>query len=126
MHSYVSHGFDEIPAKSAHALMTALDKGPVVAAVRAGSDVFRHFSDGVIDSVDCTAKAPGQKFDHAVLVVGSGTTSGGMEYFLIKNSFSKSWGDKGFARIAASNMRSPEGVCGILSSLWQPKYHYLD
>lgn len=84
--------------------------------------MFRHFSSGVIDSEECTAKNPNLKADHAVLVVGSGTKVGNQEYFIIKNSFSKAWGDKGYARVAANVMNDDAGICGILTELWQPSY----
>jgi len=36
---------------------------------------------------------------------------GGEEFFLVKNSWGASWGDKGYVRIGASS----SNVCGILS-----------
>ena len=72
-----------IPPNSANSLMTALEYGPVVASIRAGNAVFRHYATGIIDSEECTAKSPGLKMDHAVLVVGSGYTSRNQPYFVI-------------------------------------------
>lgn len=36
--------------------------------------------------------------DHAVIVVGYGTTDEGQDYWLIKNSWSLRWGEQGFFR----------------------------
>lgn len=59
------------------------------------------------------------KMDHAVLVVGSGKTTLGLDYFIVKNSFSDKWGEKGFVRIAASGQPvGGDGVCGILNALY--------
>jgi C1A family cysteine protease len=44
----------------------------------------------------------------------------GGQYFIIKNSFGKSWGDSGYAKISAHNIDEPEGTCGILANLYQP------
>ena len=47
--------------------------------------------------------------NHAGLIVGYGAENG-LEYFLMKNSWGESWGDKGFVKIG---FQSGEGVCGI-------------
>lgn len=52
--------------------------------------------------------------DHAVLVSGYGTTEEGHDYWLVKNTWSSLWGDKGYIKIA----RGPKD-CGIKT---QPMY----
>ena len=49
-----------------------------------------------------------QRLDHAALVVGYGTSENGEEYWLIKNSWSISWGRKGFMKIAMKG-----DICGV-------------
>jgi hypothetical protein len=51
--------------------------------------------------------APGTSTDHAVTVVGYGT-SGGIPYWLIKNSWGSSWGEAGYIRLQRG-----VGMCGI-------------
>ncbi len=52
-----------------------------------------------------------------VLVVGYGTTAGGQDYWLIKNSWSTHWGDAGYVYMArGSNM------CGVASQATYPSF----
>ena len=109
-------GFAKIES-SAFELKKRLEDGPVVASIRAGNPIFRNYASGVIDSKECTAKSPSLDKDHAVLVIGTGSTRG-TSYFIIKNSFSTHWGEKGYARISADTMHSGDGICGILNSMY--------
>ena len=64
---------------------------------------FQGYTGGVITGAAC-----GTKLDHGVLAVGYGTEDG-QDYFLVKNSWGPSWGDKGYLKIA-----SADNTCGIL------------
>ena len=46
--------------------------------------------------------------NHAVLVVGYGTSDEGDDYWLVKNSWSTYWGDSGFVKI-----KRGDSMCGI-------------
>lgn len=83
-----------------------MNLGPVSVAVEADQTVFLNYKTGVITSDQC-----GKNLDHGVLAVGYGTTADGIEYFLIKNSWSHFWGDQGYVKISASK----DNICGILS-----------
>ena len=56
--------------------------------------------------------------DHGVLVVGYGSERG-TDYWIVKNSWSSSWGEEGYVRIEKSDSTNTKGVCGIAM---QPSY----
>ena len=78
--------------------------GPVSVAFRVQSD-FMKYKSGVYHSDDC----PNGQHDvnHAVLAVGYGTQDG-MDYWLVKNSWSESWGNEGYFKIQRG-----VNMCGI-------------
>lgn len=79
--------------------------GAVGAALYASS--FSNFATGVFSG--CKSK----KINHAVVVVGYGTENGN-DYWLAKNSWGKTWGDKGFIKIKrGTNECGIEGICVV-------------
>jgi cathepsin L len=101
--------FTDVPQNSVSQLKAAIAKGPVSVAIEADQYAFQGYRSGVITS-GC-----GQQLDHGVLAVGYGTLNG-TPYFLVKNSWGASWGDKGYVRIGATS----SNVCGILSAASYP------
>ena len=88
----------------------------MIASVTAGSQTFKDYKSGIIDSCE-----PNLKANHAVLIVGYGTEvihGEPTEYFIIKNSFGQHWGEQGYAKISAA----PSNVCGILSDVFLPTF----
>jgi len=59
----------------------------------------------------------GTDLDHAITAVGYGSENGS-EYFIVRNSWGASWGEKGYIRIAAN--KDGNGVCGILLDSVRP------
>ena len=100
-------GFTDVPTGDADQLRAALNLGPVSIAIEADQTVFQTYKSGVLTGDEC-----GTQLDHGVLAVGYGTEDG-QDYFLVKNSWSATWGDNGYIKIGADN------VCGILT---QPSY----
>ena len=48
-----------------------------------------------------------QALDHGITLVGYGTEDG-LDYWLIKNSWAKSWGEAGYCKL-----KRGDGKCGI-------------
>jgi C1A family cysteine protease len=92
---------DQISMKAAVALQ------PVAIAIEADTRYFQSYSSGVLTSSNC-----GTNLDHGVLIVGYGEENG-QKYWLVKNSWSTSWGDKGYVKIARSDSSNDPGICGI-------------
>jgi len=103
--------FNDVPANSTAQLEAAVAQGPVSVAIDAGSIIFQFYFGGVIKSSWC-----GTSLDHGVLIVGYGTDSG-TDYWILKNSWGPSWGEKGFFRIKRGG--DGPGICGIQM---QPSY----
>jgi hypothetical protein len=89
-------------------LMQAVARGPVVVAIDAYCDAFMQYAGGVLSDscVDVTGAAASvdavceESLNHAVAIVGYGTDAKtGLDYWVIKNSWGTSWGEKGFARV---------------------------
>lgn len=88
-------------------LKNAVFKQPVSVAIQADSFYFQSYSSGVLDSEKC-----GTELNHGVLIVGYGEENG-QKYWLVKNSWSTSWGDNGYVKIARSDSENDKGICGI-------------
>jgi len=99
------NGFTDVKTHDVNALMTAVAKQPVSIAIQANQPAFQHYSGGVLTG-SC-----GQNLDHGVLLVGYGTESGS-DYWLVKNSWGTSWGEKGYIKI----LRSSADLCGVLDA----------
>ena len=85
-------------------MQAALVQQPLAVAIEADKMVFQTYTSGVLSSSKC-----GTNLDHAVTVVGNGTEDG-QEYWLVKNSWNTTWGDKGYVKLAKD---SSNGTCGV-------------
>jgi len=93
-----------VPKKSASQLKAAIANGPVSVTVEADTRVFQLYTGGVLNSSKC-----GTQLDHAITAVGYGVENG-QEFYIVRNSWGASWGDKGYIKIAAVDGL---GICGI-------------
>jgi len=131
-----STGFVRLPSNDANALETALaTMGPVAITVAAAQ--WSLYGGGVFGG--CTG-AEGSDLDHGVQAVGYGTDNG-KGYWLVRNSWGATWGEKGYIRISreADDVISTDttptdgiacepypksqkvaGMCGILSDSSYP------
>ena len=78
------------------------ETGPLAIALNA--DPLQTYVSGILDKT--STQCPQSGINHAVTLVGYGTDS--LDYWIVKNSWGKSWGESGYFRIRRGN-----GTCGI-------------
>ncbi|CAN4095357.1 unnamed protein product [Withania somnifera] len=97
--------YEDVPEDNEKALQKALANQPVSVAVEGGGRDFQHYKSGIFTGRCGTA------VDHGVVAVGYGTENG-MDYWIVRNSWGASWGEKGYLRMQR-NVASRKGLCGI-------------
>ena len=96
------HGWARVPPMNDTAVMEALyTRGPLAVAIDASHESLRFYSSGVYADPQCMYEA--KDLDHAVVLVGYGTSPTEGDYWLIRNSWSDMWGDGGYIKISRDN-----------------------
>ncbi|GLU13790.1 hypothetical protein SLE2022_304010 [Rubroshorea leprosula] len=113
MSNVTIHGYVDVPANNEKALLKAASKQPISVYVHATSKGFQFYSNGIF-SGKC-----GTDLNHGVTIVGYGTAKDGTKYWLVKNSWGKDWGEKGYMKIKR-DVDAPEGLCGIAKKASYP------
>ena len=106
------------PSGDEDALKAALaEVGPISIAIDASPFTFQLYKSGVFSSWFCSSNE--NSLNHGVLLVGYGsqkTFFGTKDYWLVKNSWGKLWGDQGYIKI----QRNHKNMCGVATQTSYP------
>jgi len=128
-------GYTKLPSNDYAAVMKHLATvGPLAINVDASS--WHDYEGGIYDGCNHT----NSDIDHVVQLVGYGSDQKGGDYWLVRNSWDATWGEKGYIRLKRSAKpacavdSSPldgtgckggaptQTVCGTCGVLWDPSY----
>ena len=105
-------GYKDISSGSVTAMKLAVASvGPIAAAMDASHDSFQFYSEGIYNPRKCGTRD--SQLDHGVLAIGYGVSP--KPYWLMKNSWGKSWGMEGYFKIEQALNK-----CGICTSSSYP------
>ncbi len=97
----------EIPKKNPRALLEAVAKQPVSIGMNCFCSNFMLYKGGIL-----TKGCPSIPLNHAVTVVGYGS-EGGIDFWIIKNSWGPRWGEQGFIRVERKMVEGDSGMGGM-------------
>jgi len=80
---------------------SAINKNPISVLINASGKAFQSYRSGVIQASQCSTRT-----DHAV--VATGYKSGSSGYWIVRNSWGSSWGNRGYVWLSNSG-----NTCGI-------------
>ncbi|CAH2064684.1 unnamed protein product [Thlaspi arvense] len=108
------NGCERVPENDEKALLKAVSQQPVSVAIDGSGLAFMHYKSGIFGGENCLTDR-----NHAVTIVGFGTSEEGTKYWLLKNSWGESWGENGFVRIMR-DVEAPQGMCGLAQLAYYP------
>lgn len=79
--------------------------GPISVGIDSSHKSFHFYKSGIYHEPKCNSVS----LHHAVLVVGYGSDNNGNDYYIVKNSWGKTWGMKGYIKMS----RNRNNNCGI-------------
>ncbi len=91
-------------------LVAKVNLAPVSICIDASSLSFQLYKSGVYVDSSCGNKM--NELDHCVGLVGYNQTESGQQYYIVKNSWSTSWGDEGYIYMA----RNKSNMCGVATA----------
>jgi len=106
-----------IQQKNERALGYYITKQPISIGIQAGCPTFQHYKSGIYDDTSCYSNS----IDHGVLIVGFNDAVD-IPYYLVKNSWSSSWGDFGYIQIKRDPNGTGPGISGITMMASYPSY----
>ncbi|XP_064543542.1 procathepsin L [Drosophila montana] len=103
-------GFAAIPPKDEQAMKTVVaTQGPLACSVN-GLESLLLYKRGIYADEECN----NGEVNHSILVVGYGTEDG-QDYWIVKNSWDKAWGEDGYFRLPRG-----KNFCGIATECSYP------
>ena len=100
-------------------MSTVATGGPIAIAISTPS-CFHTYTSGVLTQAACPCYSGPSSINHAVTIVGYGTTSDGIDYWLVKNSWGSQWGFEGYILLERNVL--PLGMCGLLTDPASPNF----
>lgn len=104
-HVVTIDSYKDVPVNDEKSLKKAAANQPLAVAIEGGGRSFQLYDSGIF-----TGRC-GTDLDHGVTIVGYGSEKG-KDYWIVRNSWGKSWGEAGYIRMAR-NIAAPTGICGI-------------
>ncbi|XP_034366233.1 cathepsin R [Arvicanthis niloticus] len=108
-------GFVSLPQSEDILMVAVATIGPISAGIDASHESFKYYKRGIYHEPNCSSDF----VTHGVLVVGygfEGKETDGNHYWLIKNSWGKKWGMRGYMKLA----KDKNNHCGIASYAHYP------
>ena len=97
-------GYKNVSRYNPQQMKAALSLKPLAVSIQADQPTFQSYKSGIFNSGDC-----GSSLNHATNVVGWGSEDG-VDYWVMRNSWGKSWGESGYMRI---QIVEGGGICGV-------------
>jgi len=104
-------GYVNISGQSENTMVKATRINPLSIAVTSQTREFMFYKSGIINYCG----SPRANLDHAVTLVGYGTSENGTDYWIVRNSWGSQWGEDGYVRIIRN-----KNMCKIRSNVSYP------